>query len=179
MNTQLMGAAIALALATSSAQANLVVNGGFETGDFTGWTQVENTGFAGVNDAFVHSGTRGAYFGPASLGGIQQDLATTAGATYSFDFWLENTDLGQYQVYWNGNEVVGEVNPGDFSYRHQKYTVTASGTSTSIEFLFKNDNNYFGLDDVSVTAVPESSTWLAGAGASLAMLGSFVRRNRK
>ena len=34
---------------------NLVTNCGFETGDFTGWTQSGNTGFTGVSSFSLHS----------------------------------------------------------------------------------------------------------------------------
>ena len=42
--------------------ANLVVNCGFETGDFTGWTQSGNTGFTGVSTGiYAYSGNYGAF----------------------------------------------------------------------------------------------------------------------
>jgi hypothetical protein len=187
MNTQLMGAAIALALATSSAQANinLVVNGGFETGDFTGWMQVGNTGYNSVSPTDPNSGEYAAWFGAdKSLSGIQQNVATTAGVTYIFEFYLKTQNIdptlhAEAHALWNGSPVLTLIDPGDFGYTHYQYTVTATSALTPFEFDFRNDASYFQLDDVSVTAVPESSTWLAGAGASLAMLGSFVRRNRK
>lgn len=37
----------ALGLGSQASAANLVTNGSFETGDFTGWTQVGNTGLLG------------------------------------------------------------------------------------------------------------------------------------
>ena len=59
------GAALMSAILVSSdARANLVTNGGFETGDFTGWTQGGNTGFTSVDFGIGHSGY-GAKFGPA------------------------------------------------------------------------------------------------------------------
>jgi hypothetical protein len=46
----LLGAALMSAILISSgAHADLVTNGGFETGDFTGWTQGGNTGFTSVD----------------------------------------------------------------------------------------------------------------------------------
>src|SRR5882724_10870417 len=60
----------------------LVTNGSFETGDFTGWTQVGNTGFGGVECpgapfAGPGDGNCDAFFGPVgSTGGITQTLNT-------------------------------------------------------------------------------------------------------
>src|SRR5207245_628144 len=74
-----------------SAKANLIVNGGFETAAFDGWTQVGNTSSTFV-DGDPNLGDQAAWFGPTgSSGGILQSFATTIGATYHFDFWLKNT----------------------------------------------------------------------------------------
>ena len=51
VQTGLLGAAAALLLAVAAPAASageLVTNGGFETGSFSGWTQFGNTGFAGA-----------------------------------------------------------------------------------------------------------------------------------
>src|SRR5207342_1372158 len=79
---------IALLCSAAVANANLVTNGGFETGDFTGWTNGGNTGFTGVDPGIQHSGTYGAFFGPiGSNGFLSQTLATTAGGVYTLSFW--------------------------------------------------------------------------------------------
>src|SRR5713226_2730052 len=68
---------------------NLVMNCGFETGDFTNWAQSGNTGFTGVDDLSANSGAFGAYFGPiGDLGYITQTLSTIPGQTYSLTFYL-------------------------------------------------------------------------------------------
>lgn len=53
-----------------SAKANLIVNGGFETGDFTGWTQTSNTSatFVDGEPQPGSSGNNAAWFGASSLG---------------------------------------------------------------------------------------------------------------
>ena len=46
-----------------SGGGNLVVNGGFETGDFTGWTETQNLGATFVSPSYAHSGNDGAALG--------------------------------------------------------------------------------------------------------------------
>src|SRR5947207_5903549 len=92
-----------------SAKANLIVNGGFETGAFDGWTQIGNTGFTFVNGdpRPGSSGNSAAWFGSTgSLGGILESFITTPGATHHFDFWLKNTgSYSEAHVFWNGLEI--------------------------------------------------------------------------
>src|SRR5262245_60755082 len=83
--------------AAGFASAQVVVNGGFETGDFTGWTQFGNTGFTGVQAGPFgginpHGGQFHAFFGPVgSTGGISQVVpGTVLGGNYVLDFWLHN-----------------------------------------------------------------------------------------
>ena len=181
----------ACTLAASVTHAALVVNGGFETGSFVGWTQFGNTGGTGVStiSTIPHSGNFGAFFGAeGSLGGIAQTVPTVAGQSYIFDFWLQNSFAGPTQearVSWNGGVVLLLINPPVSPYTHYTYTVTATGASTPVMFLFQNDPSFFDLDDISVVAsgvpVPEPSTYLAGALllTPFGVHGARYLRNRK
>src|SRR6266550_7045160 len=89
-----MVVAIGLAVGTAQAAINLVTNGSFETGDFTGWTLTGNTGFSGVECpgapfAGPGDGNCDAFFGPVGSNAIlSQNLGTTIGQHYliTFDF---------------------------------------------------------------------------------------------
>jgi hypothetical protein len=70
---------------------NLVANGGFETGNLSGWTQSGDTSFTGVGGT-SHTGAYGAFFGPLSPGFISQTLATTGGESYNLSLYLRNDD---------------------------------------------------------------------------------------
>jgi hypothetical protein len=87
--------ALAVAAMTSTAfgqdvcqtvSGNLIVNCGFETGDFTGWTQSGNLGFTGVttNPTYVFSGSWGAQLGPVGSDGFLTQ--TVWNNTISFQF---------------------------------------------------------------------------------------------
>src|SRR5216110_1829080 len=95
MKTKLLAtvATAAAAFFVSVPAQAAVVNCGFETGDFTGWTQTGNTSFDGVTcpgpGPTVRGGNCSAFFGPVgSTGGITQTISTTPGGTYTVFFSL-------------------------------------------------------------------------------------------
>ena len=152
-----------------------VGNGGFETGDFTDWTveaQSDNvfadsvdatqeygsSSIPGVDDSlFVHSGIYGAFLGQNnSLGFLSQTLPTVAGQQYVLSFWLDNPAPGtpnEFRASWNGTALFDQTDMDQFAWTNMQYVVTATGTSSVLQFGFRNDQNAFGLDDVSVQPV--------------------------
>jgi hypothetical protein len=163
----------------------LVQNGGFETGDFTGWTVTGSSGsddvFVGSADSlavttgygrhkittyygsyYIHSGSYAAFLGePDVLSYLSQNLATDPGQAYLLSFWVDNPGKfvnpptpNEFMAAWNGNTLLDQVNMGAFSYTNLQFTVEATNASTTLEFGARNDNDYFGLDDISVTPIP-------------------------
>lgn len=163
-----------------AAAQNLVVNPGFETGDLSGWTA---KGAYILVSGGAMDGKYGAWLGTSgSLGILEQTLPTTAGASYDLSFYLSNTSdvPSEFRVLFDGAELYDGVNlevlrPTLFSFDN----LTASTGSTLLEFEARQDNGWFGLDDVSVTeepsSVPEPATWACLA--PLLGLGlAFLRR---
>ena len=160
------------------AEANLIVNGGFETGDFTGWT---TTPAASGSDFGVggipHTGSFAADFGGFSLptpnfDSISQTLATVPGVSYTIDYWLLNGARpanNRFLVQWGGVTISDIVNSGPFGYTEFTFTELATGTSTALSFSSYNAPDFYDLDDVSVNAVPANSA--VPEPASLTLLG--------
>ena len=84
-----LAGALSFTLITSiPAQAQeLVTNGGFETGDLTGFTSGGGN-IVSATSAYVHSGTYGlAYISIGVDSPLSQTLATTPGDTETITFW--------------------------------------------------------------------------------------------
>jgi hypothetical protein len=166
--------------------ATLVTNGDFETGDFTGWTQIGNTGFTGVGcgtSQSVHSGNCSAFFGPRSPGGgISQNLATTPGATYQVTFWFQSDGLmpSDFSATFGGVTLTSLTDP-PFSdgFDGFFFSATATAANTTLAFNFRDDPGFLGFDDVSVnqTPLPAALPLFASGGAMLGFLG--WRKKRK
>jgi len=144
------------AVLTTSAAAQLVVNGGFETGDFSGWTQFGDSGFDGVDGFYPHTGSFQAYFGsedPAGSG-IRQNLTASAGDRLIVSFWI-TTDFGDVpnscSVTLDGQTVAELTDFTNTIYRFFTATITATSANPELVFTFVNGVDYFELDDVTVT----------------------------
>ncbi len=202
---------IAAAQSCRSAVGNIVLNCSFELGvvrngaDYpfavvSDWTSLGNT-TTGTFERWTNS-----FNGFASQDGnshlelqvnsataIRQTLGTTAGRTYTLDFWAahrprDRNGFSQVDVYVNNVLLAtsGQIST-PYQWRNVSQMFTATGPSTTIEFRGMGNQRSYGdfLDNVSVvgdnfttSTVPEPSS-VALLGSGVAMLGFMARRRRR
>ena len=190
---QLCAIPLVLLVATHLASADLVTNGGFETGNFSTWTQTPAAsgsafGVGNTGPGSGGSGSRIAYFGATgSLNdAISQTIATTAGSLYTLSFFVNVTGpigaaSNDFRVFFDNTLVfaLSDINPGFSTFT---FPVLTNSSSTVLRIEGSNARSPTFLDDVSLVprisalAVPDSGSTLAML--SLASLGLASLRRK-
>jgi hypothetical protein len=167
--------------------SNLVLNGGFETGNFTYWNvsgngfDVDNGSCGSYSGITPHSGNYEADFesdGSALYQYLSQTLPTTPGASYLLSFWFDNDPLnfGDFLLSWNGNTILDTEGVGTVFYATNwmdlQFVVSATGSNTVLQFGIAGDNSIIALDDISVVAEPPVIANLNLAGTNLVVNGA-------
>ena len=188
-------AVAAVAAGGAQASGNLLVNGDFETGDFSGWT-VTPPGGGGVSggnshvaaNGFVHNGVTynaesGTYFAALGANGsdatLSQTFADVPGGTYAVTFYLasDGETPNDFSVTGPGSLLLPTMSDIPAS-PYVPYSGYFTGTgSDTITFTSRDDPGYLSLDDVSVTFVPEPVSW-ATMILGLGVAGVALRRRR-
>jgi hypothetical protein len=155
--------ALVLAGAGSAHADNIVVNGGFETGNFSGWShngQFVDVVAAGpahigpfIGGVGPNSGNYYAVFGTVGgLGTLSQTLNTVAGQTYTLSYFMgsDGSTPNEFRVDWNGTTLTDQTGIAKQGYTGFSFQVTATGATSTLSFLGRNDPGYLSLDDVAV-----------------------------
>jgi choice-of-anchor C domain-containing protein len=175
------------ALQTVPANAATFTNGSFEAGtlvnpystvaagqtNITGWDVVSGSVDYIGNLWTAEDGSRSVDLAGSSIGTLSQTFDTVSGLIYNVSFYLaRNPDGGIMPrtgtVQATGNSTKNLIYTDNSSTRSamdwqlNSYQFTATGASTTLTFAADaSSSGFYGLalDNVSVAAVPELSTW--------------------
>lgn len=167
-----------------------------DSSTLAGWTVIggNDVAWIGLGNPYAINASDGNQFldltgwhdQSATGGGVKQTIATTAGATYTLSFDIGNSSNYNFNtndsLFVTAGSVVGQQvwttisnQPG--SWEHVTLSFVASGATTDVSFAGGQAVWYIGLDNVSVTAVPEPSSALM-LGAGLLGMAVWLRRRR-
>jgi hypothetical protein len=180
-----MVGAVSCSVGAQAAGPELVLNGGFETGDFYGWSWGSNSPpTAGVSDQGPHNGQYSAFLGsPRPYDTLDQGFYTVPGRRYLLSFWLDNAASGPEAASFVG--MFGSTTfltftnaDPSFTFKPFIYELTAVSGFADLQFAGYTGGGVYTLDDISLTLlpIPEPSIWallLLGAGA----MGRQIRKH--
>jgi VCBS repeat-containing protein len=145
---------------TEDAGPSATVNGGFETGDLTGWFAT-----SGVSAEFVSlGGAFGNY--DANLGGgsgaLEQDVTTTAGQHYQLSFYVggdADASSSSFTAFWDGAPILTLTNV-PLGFTHYTFDVVGDALDPTTQFFvdYSTDGSGLHFDELSVNPTPGPAT---------------------
>jgi hypothetical protein len=194
---------LAMSAETSAAPIS-VINGGLETGNFSGWSTSgygSETVVSSVKPVMlpvVYSPTEGSYFANLYADAtLSQNTSWNAGDKLSFDWnfvandYLPYNDWSIFEIRDSGNHVISPVSLADIStvgdyqatgWKHYTYTFASAG-SGSINFGVYNSSDHtfpsqLLIDKITAAPSPEpASMTLFGMGIA-GLIGSRVKKKK-
>jgi hypothetical protein len=171
-----LAASLLMTAFAGTAQANIITNGGFESGA-TGWscTGADSCNFFGAG--VTGRGFQG--FDNSGFGTLSQFIDTAVGTTYNFTFMSKTAfQLGGNQLgYGTTGLAHAAFAPATMHWAETKGSFVANSKKTAFQIYFATDpgTGTWLVDNVNVKAVPEPGTF-ALMGLSLLGLGFAARR---
>jgi len=196
-------AAVFTAALAGVAPASVIVNGGFESGTFSGApfdtlgagnTNLTNWTVGGNSIDWIGSywqpsqGNRSIDLSGNGAGSLSQTFATVAGQVYKVTFDLAGNPDGGPTVKTLGVQATGNAaqsytfdttgwNRFNMGWAGQTYLFTATGTSTTLTFTSTTATPYGpALDNVVVDPVPEPLSLVVFGGLVVGGAGIALRR---
>ena len=148
---------------TENAGPTEIINGGFETGDLTGWTETGTNIqalFLALGGAFGNFSAELPAGGVVGTDTLSQNVATTAGQHYivSFDVTGDaDSTNNTFIANWDGAQILSVSNVQSGAFTHYSFDVVGdpSASTTPLQFTYSDDGTAMFLDNVSVS--PETA----------------------
>jgi hypothetical protein len=160
-------AATAAMAPTAGSALNLLSNGSFESGDFTGWSANDpsNSTLVYVGPFGTISGAEdGNYYVASGSVGVDATLSQTfsdsVGQKYEVTGWVasDGGSPSHYSVGIDSNTFASANPASQIGWTEVSTTFIGTGSDT-LNIVSNNDQNYNYFDNFNVSAVPEPSTW--------------------
>jgi hypothetical protein len=155
------------------AATNLISNGDFSLGS-TDWSVSSDAYYFNITSPGYHEG---AFAG--GTGYLSQTFSDHAGSALTLTFDYQGTDSSSFQyVTFDGATVAGSYVGGSTAYLSYTFSIGAGTGLDTLTFVGQNQPTYNTLDNVSVTGVPEVSTWAMMLAGFTALGFAGYRRNK-